>query len=202
MMYIRPLFMKSYAENVLVLIKVKLMECWADSAWLCIFHFWKCVTQGIKAPFENKAADPFHLSWVSLCHSFSLSLLFFRLIPWSTEALWVHFFAWASKTQSRRCSASTLRREGALCLRSIKRAPVASVNRASPMSGALLAFCVNQGISASFSLLYFLSRRRHPSWGYPWILLRLDPGSFRLFATPWTIHIQSVEFFRAEYWSG
>ena len=34
------------------------MECWADSAWLCIFHFWKCVTQGIKAPFKNKAADP------------------------------------------------------------------------------------------------------------------------------------------------
>ena len=72
---IRPLFMNSYAKNVLVLIKVKLMECWADSAWLCIFHFWKCVTQGIKAPFENKAADPFHLSWVSPCHSFSLSLL-------------------------------------------------------------------------------------------------------------------------------
>ena len=68
--------MNSYAKNVLVLIKVKLMECWADSAWLCIFHFWKCVTQGIKAPFENKAADPFHLSWVSLCHSFSLSPFF------------------------------------------------------------------------------------------------------------------------------
>ena len=44
------------------------MECWADSAWLCIFHFWKCVTQGIKAAFENKAADPLHLSLVSLCH--------------------------------------------------------------------------------------------------------------------------------------
>ena len=47
-------------------------------------------------------------------------------------------------------------REGGLRLHPIERAPEASVNRASPMSGALLAFCVNQGISASFSLLYFL----------------------------------------------
>ena len=30
------------------------------------------------------------------------------------------------------------------------------MNRASPVPGALLAFYVNQGISASFSLLYFL----------------------------------------------
>ena len=48
-------------------------------------------------------------------------------------------------------------REVTLCLHPIKRAPEASVNRASPVSGTLLAFCVNQGISASFSLLYFLS---------------------------------------------
>ena len=50
-------------------------------------------------------------------------------------------------------------REGALRLHPIERAPEASVNRASPMSGILLAFCVNQGISASFSLLYFLISR-------------------------------------------
>ena len=51
--------------------------------------------------------------------------------------------------------------EGALHLHSIERAPEASVNRASPVSGALLAFCVNQGLSASFSLLYFhISRLR------------------------------------------
>ena len=49
-------------------------------------------------------------------------------------------------------------REGALRLHPIKRAPEAPVNRASPMQ-ALLAFCVNQGISASFSLLYFLIGR-------------------------------------------
>ena len=47
-------------------------------------------------------------------------------------------------------------REGALHLHPIERAPEASVNRASPVSGALLAFCINQGVSASFSLLYFL----------------------------------------------
>ena len=47
-------------------------------------------------------------------------------------------------------------REGALRLHPIERAPEASVNRASPLSGTLLAFCINQGISASFSLLYFL----------------------------------------------
>ena len=33
----------------------------------------------------------------------SLSFSFFRLIPWSTGALCVHFPAWASKTHSRRC---------------------------------------------------------------------------------------------------
>ena len=50
-------------------------------------------------------------------------------------------------------------REGALRLHPIERVPEASVNRASPMSGTLLAFCINQGISASFSLLYFLIGR-------------------------------------------
>ena len=44
-------------------------------------------------------------------------------------------------------------REGALRLHPIKRAPEAFVNRASPVPGALLAFCVNKGISASFSRL-------------------------------------------------
>ena len=43
--------------------------------------------------------------------------------------------------------------EGTLHLHPIERVPEAFVNRASPMSGAWLAFCVNQGISASFSPL-------------------------------------------------
>ena len=50
-------------------------------------------------------------------------------------------------------------REGTLRLHPIEKVPEASVNRASPVPGALLAFCVNQGISASFSLLYFLIGR-------------------------------------------
>ena len=46
--------------------------------------------------------------------SFSLSLsLFFRLIPWSAEALWVHFPARASKTLLRRLSAPSPHQEGA-----------------------------------------------------------------------------------------
>ena len=47
-------------------------------------------------------------------------------------------------------------REGTLHLHPIERAPDASMNRVSPVPGSLLAFCINQGISASFSLLYFL----------------------------------------------
>ena len=129
-------------------------------SWLCIFYFEKCVTQSIKVPFKNKAADPTSAELWSLCLSFSLSLslfFFFRLTPWSTEALWVHFFAWASKTRSGRRPVSSPRGEGVLHLHPTERAPVASVNRASPMPGALLAFCVNQGISASFSLPYSFS---------------------------------------------
>ena len=44
-------------------------------------------------------------------------------------------------------------RESVLRLHPIKRVPEASVNRASPVSGTLLVFCINQGISASFSPL-------------------------------------------------
>ena len=47
-------------------------------------------------------------------------------------------------------------REGALHLHPIKRAPEASMNRASPVPGALLAFCINQRISASFSFTFLL----------------------------------------------
>ena len=93
----------------------------------------------IKTPVLHQSSGP---------HVFlSLSLpLFFRLIPWSAEALWVHFPARASKTLSRRCSAPSPHQEGAWGLR----------EQSNPRAGALLAFCVNQGVSASFSLLYFL----------------------------------------------
>ena len=84
--------------------------------------------------------------------SFSLSLsllLFFKLISWSAEALWVPFSARASKTLLRRFSVPSPHREGAWGLR----------EQSKPCAGALLAFCVNQRISASFSLLYFLINR-------------------------------------------
>ena len=74
----------------------------------------------------------------------SLSL---RLFLWSAEALWVQFPAWASKTLPRRCSAPSPHREGTWGLH----------EQSKPREGALLAFWVNQGISASFSLLYFLN---------------------------------------------
>ena len=44
--------------------------------------------------------------------------------------------------------------EGTLCLHRLERVPGAFVSDASPVSRALLVFCVNQGISAS--LFYFL----------------------------------------------
>ena len=53
---------------------------------------------------------------MSVFLSFFLSL-FFRLIPWSTEALWVHFPARASKTFLRRRSAPSPHQEGAWGLR-------------------------------------------------------------------------------------
>lgn len=73
-------------------------------------------------------------------------------------------------------------REGTLHLRSIQRAPVASVNRASPVSGASLAFCVNQGISASFSLLYFslagtVFPEGIPGWCWGWTLAHVERAS-------------------------
>ena len=57
--------------------------------------------------------------------------------------------------------------EGALCLHPIERAPEAFVNRASPVSRSLLVFCINQGISASFSLLYLLIINSRPPGSGP-----------------------------------
>ena len=85
-----------------------------------------------------------HQSLLALALSLSLSLsLSFRLIPWSAEALWVHFPARASKTPLRRCSVPSPHREGTWGL----------WEQSKPCAGALLAFCVNHGISASFSPL-------------------------------------------------
>ena len=109
-------------------------------------------TKLIKTPLLHQSFGPMSF-FLSLSLPFSLSFspflslsLFFTLIPWSAEALWVHFPAQASKTLSRRCSVPSPHREGAWGLR----------EQSKPCAGALLASCVNQGISASFSLLYFL----------------------------------------------
>ena len=56
---------------------------------------------------------------------------------------WAHFLAWASKTLSRRHIVPSLTREGAWYPRAAAWA----------LRTGLLAFCVSQGISASFSLL-------------------------------------------------
>ena len=110
-----------------------------------------------------KLRIPLHQS-SDLCVFLSLSLsffflslsLFFSVRFLGAQRLSEFIFAWASKTQLGRHPASSPRGEGTLHLHPTERAPVASVNRASPMPGALLAFCVNQGISASF-FLFILS---------------------------------------------
>ena len=111
----------------------------------------------------------------------SLSFSFFRLIPWSTGALCIHFPAWASKTHSRRClgGAPSAIWEGACSLHEQSKSP----------AGALLGFCVNQGTSASFLSSIFLTAKFFPylflyfsqlptpsSWGNPWIQPGQDPG--------------------------
>ena len=78
--------------------------------------------------------------------------------------------------------------EGVLRLHPIERVPEASVNRASPVPGALLAFCVNQGISASFSPLLSYHRLRttgfqsikgpqHMTKGSKWVAWAGSPDS-------------------------
>ena len=106
----------------------------------------------IKTPLLHQSFGPYVFLSLSLSLSLSLPLslsLFFRLIPWSAEALWVRFPAQASKTLWRRHPVPSPHWEGAWGLR----------EQSKPREGALLAFCVNQGISASFSLLYFLIGR-------------------------------------------
>ena len=110
-------------------------------------------------------------SLVSPCPSFSF-LFLFRLIPWSAGALCVHFPAWASKTHLRRCL-----RWGTF---SYSRGACGLCEQSKSHAGALLAFCINQGISASFLssvfltakffpylFLYSFNRQRHPPEGIP-----------------------------------
>ena len=93
----------------------------------------------IKTPLLHQSFGP--RVFLSFFPSLFLSL-YFWLIPWSVEARWAHFLAQAFKTLSRSCTVPSPTREGAQCLR----AAVWALR-------TLLAFRVNQGISASFSLL-------------------------------------------------
>ena len=102
---------------------------WADSVWLCIFHFPLCTSQGIKVPLKIKLWASLTKAWSPRVILFFLSLLFslcssFRMTPWNT--------------------------------------------------GALLAFCVNQGRSSLFLFPFYFPycQCRHPKgtpgscWGW------------------------------------
>ena len=88
----------------------------------------------IKAPLLHQSLGP------RIFLSFSLSL---RLIPWSAETCLAHSPALASKTLSRRRPVPSP---------PLKREPGAFMRDASPVSRTLLVFCINWGVSASFSL--------------------------------------------------
>ena len=91
--------------------------------------------------------DQFLERLVSPVSSF-LSLLFRLISIWSTEALHVYLFARASKTYMRGSPRQGTLRYSSRCLWPTQTMQV-------PCLRALLASCVNQGISASL-LLYFL----------------------------------------------
>ena len=94
-------------------------------------------------------------TWVPVSFFLSVCLLslslYFWLIPWSADTHWVHFLVRASKTLLRRRTVPSLTPHSS-------GRPVPTCSSVSPKNRALLAFRVNQGISASFSLL--LSYRR------------------------------------------
>ena len=127
------------------------------------------------------------LAWRSLVtpcfpfFSFFFSLtFFFRLIPWNTEALCVHFSARVSKTWTGRRSASLLPRETG-------KTPVASVKRANFLSRSFIGFlCKPRSISLFLASIFlttiffpYLSLNQSPTL----FLLRvsLDPAG----AGPW-----------------
>ena len=89
-----------------------------------------------------------HWSLVSPCRSFSF-LFLFRLIPWSAGALCIHFPAWASKTNSRRCLRWGTFRNSRGHLRPTWTEQV-------PCWGFIGFLCKPRNISL-FSLLYFIN---------------------------------------------
>ena len=103
-------------------------------------------TMLIKTPLLHQSFGPRVL--------LSLSLSLFLSLPLSLSG----YFFGAQRLSEFTFLPGLLRpsQKGALHLHPIERAPEASMNRASPVSRALLAFYINQGISASFFLFYFL----------------------------------------------
>ena len=101
-------------------------------------------TMLIKTPLLHQSFGP--RVFLSLSLSPSSSLSFSGWSPGVQRLSEFTFLPWLPRPSQ----------EGAVSPHPIKRAPEASVNKVSPMPGALLAFSINQGISASFSLLYFL----------------------------------------------
>ena len=108
-------------------------------------------TMLIKTPLLHQSSGP--------CVLLSLSL-FLSLSPFLSLS---GYFFGVQRTSGFTFLPGLLRpsREGTLHLHPIERAPEAFVNRASPLSGTLLVFCVNQGISGSFSFTFLSSTLDH-----------------------------------------
>ena len=111
-----------------------------------------CTTEGIKAPFKNKVMGLAHQVWsphviLFFLFSFSLSVL---LSGWllGTQGLSGFTFLPGLLRPDWEGALRLHQGEGVLRPHPTERAPAASVNRASSVSGALLPFCVNQGRSS------------------------------------------------------
>ena len=125
------------------------------------------------------------LSWVGsplLPPGIPVSFFFFFSLSfsgwlWSTGALWVHLFARVSKTQSGRCLASS--GEGTPCVFTPPRGRLWPLWIEQVWCHGFIGFlCKTKKIKPLFlPFIPFLFRWCHSSWGYPWILLGLDPGS-------------------------
>ena len=121
-----------------------------------------------------------HRSLVSPCHSFPFPSFSLSALPsgWLLGAQGLSEFTFLPGIlrPDREGSLRLHQGGGVLCPHPTERVPAASKNRPSSMPGALLAFCVYQGRSSPALCSAILSPRSS-SWGYPWILLGLDPGN-------------------------
>ena len=87
---------KGMQKESLVSIRVRT----AAPAWLCIFHYVQLRVYKLLLKIKLWVLCKLGLP---MSYLLSLFIFFFRLIPWSTGALWVHFSARASKTHPRGC---------------------------------------------------------------------------------------------------